>query len=354
MVLPLSLDDLSPEWLTEALSSVSPGTVVDDVVVDSVIWGTATKAFLKVSYRERADDGPPEALCIKGCFQQDMRPLAGLGCRLEAAFYRDLAPAIGTTMLRTWYADFDEATNQGVVITDDLRAAEVSFGQAGMAYSVDEVAAGLELQAAWHGRTWDRSGPASAPWLTVGSSFFRHAMENFLMQPEHWAKFLQLPQTDALVDGLENRERMIRAVRWRWQLDDAGVLCLNHGDAHIGNTYRVAGEAAPRFLDWQVFSLGPWADDVAYFMVGSLNIEDRRQHEEELVRHYLKALAATGAPAPSFDEAMQTLRGHHLHGVLWAMCPPEMQDPADVAEMAGRHAQAALDHGTLAVLEAGC
>jgi hypothetical protein len=32
---------------------------------------------------------------------------------------------------------------------------------------------------------------------------------------------------------------------------------------------------------------------------------------------------------------------------MWAFVPPEMQNPDDCAEMARRHVQAAVDHGTL-------
>lgn len=73
--------------------------------------------------------------------------------------------------------------------------------------------------------------------------------------------------------------------------------------------------------------MGPWSIDVAYFMVGSLSIVDRQHHEDALLRH-------------------------HLHGVMWAFCPPQMQDPDARAEMPRRHVQAAADHETLAILEA--
>jgi hypothetical protein len=102
-----------------------------------------------------------------------------------------------------------------------------------------------------------------------------------------------------------------------------------------------------------VVSLGPWSIDVAYFMVGSLSIVDRQHHEDALLRLYLDVPGGYGAPAPTFDEGMAALRRHHLHGVMWAFCPPQMHDPDDCAEMARRHVQAAVDHETLAVLEAG-
>jgi hypothetical protein len=352
MTLPRTLGDLTPDWLTRALSSRAPGTVVDTIEIESVIWGTATKVFLKVTYANRDPDGPNEALCAKGGFQEELRDVAGVGYRLEAAFYRDIAPHLGVPLLPCWFAGADESTNQGLIVTDDLRAHKAEFGRAGKCYGVDEVAAGLELQAAWHARTWDRSGPAAAPWLTVGSPFFRHAMGSLFHLPEHWDTHLRMPQTDSLPEPLRDRDRFIAAMHRQWEIDDRSVPCLSHGDAHIGNTYRIPGQIAPRFLDWQVLSLGPWSIDVAYFMVGALSIADRQHHEDALLRHYLDALGGFGAPAPTFDEAMAALRRHHLHGVMWAFCPPQMQDPDDCAEMARRHVQAAVDHETLAVLEA--
>jgi hypothetical protein len=353
MTLPRTLDDLTPQWLTTALSSRAPGTVVDSVAIESVIWGTATKVFLKVTYADRGDDGPGEALCVKGGFQEELRDVAGVGYRLEAAFYRDIAAHLGVPLPACWFAAVDESANQGLFVTDDLRAHHAEFGRGGMHYRVDEVAAGLELQAIWHARTWDRSGPAAAPWLSVGSPFFRHAMSSMFHLRQHWDALLQLPQTDSLPDELRDRERVVAAMHRQWEIDDHCVPCLSHGDAHIGNTYRIPGQVAPRFLDWQVLSLGPWSIDVAYFMVGSLTIADRQRHEEELLAHYLDVLGGHGAPAPTFDEAMSALRRHHLHGVMWAFCPPQMQDPDGCAEMGRRHVQAAVDHETLAVLETG-
>lgn len=348
--LPTTIDDLTADWLSAALEYATPGIVVDEVTVDSVIWGTATKVFLSVAYGKCPEDGPGSKLCVKGGFQEDLRQIAGIGYRLEAAFYRDIAPHLDVPLPRSWFAAVDEQSNQGLVVLDDLRSDSATFGRAGLAYTVDEVAAGLELQATWHARTWDRSGPGAPSWLTIGSPFYRGAMDNMYLVPQHWDHFLDLPQTRALDESLRDRARVTRGLHRQWEIDDAATLCLSHGDAHIGNTYRVPGDPAPRFLDWQVFSLGPWSVDVAYFMVGSLDVTMRRQNEEDLLRHYLEVLGGHGVPAPSFDAAMLAVRRHHLHGLMWAFCPPEMQDPLDCAEMAYRHATAATDHDTLAVL----
>lgn len=39
---------------------------------------------------------------------------------------------------------------------------------------------------------------------------------------------------------------------------------------------------------------GPWYLDVGYHIASALTVEDRRAHEDELVRHYLDRLVAAG------------------------------------------------------------
>ena len=126
--LPTDLTGLSPQWLTAALAERSPGTVVRDVAVESVIWGTATKVFLEVDYSQRPQDGPPDSLCVKGGFQDELRAIVGAGYQIEANFYRDIAPALESGLPRCWYAGASPEQNQGLVITDDLRSDGAAFG----------------------------------------------------------------------------------------------------------------------------------------------------------------------------------------------------------------------------------
>src|SRR5436309_2346984 len=105
MSMPTRVDELTPRWLSTALSVRTPGTLVESVDVESVIWGTATKVFLRVAYARRPENGPPETLCVKGGFQDDLREVAGVGYRQEAGFYRDIAPHLDVPLPRTWYAD---------------------------------------------------------------------------------------------------------------------------------------------------------------------------------------------------------------------------------------------------------
>jgi aminoglycoside phosphotransferase (APT) family kinase protein len=113
---------------------------------------------------------------------------------------------------------------------------------------------------------------------------------------------------------------MDTAERALFRLQASSVHALSHGDAHIGNTYLDA-DRQPGFYDWQTFCLAPPLDDVSYFIAGAMTVADRRTHEQDLLRHYLSALAALGAPTPSWDEAWLTYRTYQAHGFFWAVLP---------------------------------
>ena len=348
--LPLEVDALGPEWLSGALSIRHPGTEVAATEIESITWGTATKVFLRADYAARPEDGPPAELCVKGGFQEELRPVAGGGYQIEAGFYRDIAPRLRAATPSCWYADDDPDHNQGLVILDDLRATGARFGSPREAWSIDDVAAALELHAGWHASTWDRTGAGATQWLTVGSPLFRSVVTSWL-EEDHWNDYAARPQTAPLDDALRDRTR-VRAAVWRqWALDDSSTLALSHGDPHVGNTY-IDPDRGPLFLDWQTICLAPWSDDVTYFVVGALSVEDRRAGERDLLRHYLEALAAAGGPALGFDEAWREYGRHHLHGVMFSFCPPEMQDEDVCTIMAERYGAAASDHDTLRQLEA--
>jgi hypothetical protein len=347
--LPKTPDDLTTEWVARALGSSTGREVVDSVVVD-VQWGTATKVMLRVGYAgARGPDGPPERLCVKGGLDERLAGFDTSECyRIEAAFFADLAPTIDATIPRCWYTARDEQT--GIVILDDLAAAGCTFGTPTQPWTPDLVAAALEVQAAWHAPFWGTK-PGTLDWLAVGSPSLR-AASAVLLGEEHWKQTFNAAGAPARGRETDDRERVVRAIRKLWELDDSGPLTLAHGDAHLGNAY-VDGQGRPGFLDWQCVCLGPALWDVAYFIGGALSCEDRRAHERRLLEHYLDALAAGGGPRIGFDEAWRSYVHHIVHGFHWAVTPPVMQSPENVAAMAARYVAAIDDHDAVtAVLRA--
>ena len=331
--LPLTTDEVTAGWLADALDAG-----VERAETTGIVWGTATKVLLEVTYAG-GEDRYPARLCVKGGFVPELLGIMGPGYQAEARFYRDVAPRLGAGVPRCFFAALDDTTGQGVVVLEDLAAAGARFCDARRPLSPDQVAAGLDMLAAWHARK-----DLDDPWL-AGNPHFR-PMVRGLLSPEHWDAHIGQTVSGPVLDVLTDRLRVGRAFDALWASEDTRPPTFVHGDANLTNVYLDAA-GAPRFLDWQFACRCDPLHDVALFLVGALSVEDRRTHEQALLRGYL---AARGEGAEPFDTAWDAYRRHPLHGVMYALTPEAMQ-PADVrAALADRFAQAAVDLETLAAL----
>lgn len=348
MNLPLCVEEITPEWLSAALSAWTPGTRVAAIETLAVLRGSATKVRIVAHYASRSEGGPPTALCIKGGFSEEIRKLTGSACQLEARFFAQVARALPIRLPRCWYAAVDSERNQGIVILEDLVEAGAHFGDPLHPWSADQVAAALEVQASWHGHTWATT-TLRYPSLPVGSPV--RVLAKWLLGADNWRRTLCEPHAARLPAPLRDRGRVGRATVAMWaQQDQSSLRCLSHADPHLGNTY-LDWQGRPGFLDWQTACLAPPIDDVAYFIGGSLTVEDRRAHERTLLQHYLEVLAANRGVRLSFDDVWREFRRDQMHGFLWVLTPAAMQSPERVAAMSERHATAIIDHETLQLLD---
>jgi hypothetical protein len=341
--LPMTTDALTADWLGRAL-----GVAVEEFRTDEVIWGTATKVLVDVQFADR-DGDIPAALCIKGGFDERLRALgeANDAYRLEARFFGELAAKLPVALPRTYYCGVADETAQGVVIMEDLRSRKGRFGEPCEPVTADEVASGLEMQAQWHAATWG-DAQAFAPWLSVGSSSVRSAA-NMLLSEGFWDHHRAQVESPKVPPVLDDRARMLRAFQALWAYEDAQPGALSHGDAHLGNTH-ISSDGDVTFIDWQGVCIAPWSYDVAYFITGALTVEDRRNHERDLLAHYRAALVGAGGPQLSPDGCFAAYRRHALHGFLWALTPPVMQTAERVQAMSVRHLAAIEDLESVALL----
>jgi len=342
--LPLAEEDLTPEFLGQAL-----GHDIASLAPSGTIRGTGTKLFFDVTYTDADSDGPA-SICVKGGFGEQVRSFGVAEAYvLEAIFYGDIAARTTLRLPTCFYAAIDDQRTQGIVILEDLRGTGYTFGEPTQPWTPEAVAAGLEQQAMWHAATWNAAADAQGGLgLAVGSTSVRAAAP-FLFSAEHVDRQRSVPELAPLFTHLPDAVGFQAAFSALWAWDDAQNLCLAHGDAHVGNTF-LDTAGAPGFLDWQCLCLGPWSYDVAYFLVGALEIADRREHQEELLRGYLKNLKAHGGPDLPYEQAFDAYRRSNLHGTFWALTPPEMQPIERVSIMAERHVAAVVDLDTFGAL----
>jgi Phosphotransferase enzyme family len=349
-VLPRTVADITAEWLTEVLSKRHPGVVVTALKRSETIAGTGTKVVLDLTFNDiGAAAGVLDHLVLKGGFTGHQYTEVSTGAN-EARFYRDIAPRLTVNIARCEYADFDSDSGLGIVAIEDLRRRPVEFGRATKPVSPDTAAAMVSVMAAVHaapGVGPHRSGFPVYP--DFHPSLLDPENPAAIWSPAAWATRMQMPVADSVPHRLRDHAVLEHSVRTMWKTQGALEPCLIHGDTHLGNWFFDPARG-PGLIDWQQTMSGPWTKDFQECIVASLEIEDRRAHERDLLALYLQRRAEYGARAPSFDDAWLAYRRSVLESVLWAGIPEEMQ-PADInAACTERGSAAVVDLDTLASL----
>ncbi len=308
---PRSLAELTPSWLTLAIANRCPGALVGAIEVGEVAAGTNRRASVRLAYTEGL--GPSSvfikmqgrmlhrlALVALGALAAEAR-LAASG--LELPLDHPVAYASGVDWPRL-------AT---VVVMDDVVTDGGRPNDAGTALEVSEVEAGLDGLARLHAAYWDKRLPPalgflrpwrlSRRWAPLSRSSLSRGLRRLeeAGQPE-----LFPPRLDAA--GLE------RQFRHSATLAATGPQTVLHGDPHPGNTYALPGNRTG-FYDWQLVRTGNWSHDVGYFLVSSLDVADRRRHEEELLNRYLDALRRAGVDGPASGDAWRRYRATPAFGL---------------------------------------
>ncbi len=331
-----------------------PGTEVTASQQDRVIYGTATKIRVCLSYNEAGRNASlPEALWVKLGLGEHRHLMAP--CYYdEMRFYRDLQPRLRVNSPACYFAGHDPEADQSVVILEDLTARGARIWRATDTLTYAQAAAFLDAQAAYHATFWDSpefEEAGSLDWLvTHGRDQTTMGYAETHLAREAWASCMREPRGVVLPRVLQDRDWMERAFRELIELDQRRPYCFLHSDTHIGNMYTEAS-GRPGFLDWQVFRKGPWAHDVTYFIVSALDLVDRRQWEKPLLAHYLARLEAHGGRAPAFDDAWLAYRRQIIWGLFfWAVNPLAFQPEAVDTVYSARFGMAAIDVGTREVI----
>lgn len=286
---PTALEDLlRPDWLAAALDDVREDERIVHVEQLDRSQTLAHKVRFAVTL-ERPEGGRRiRTYCVKGHFDDGPDTLL-----TEAHVYRELLPQVGVRAPRAYYTGIDESTGRSLIIMDDVQSDGGRFQSAHQPYALETCRDALAQLARLHAATWADERWA-VDWLaprfsTMAQLFPTEALQKLLDDGRG-------ADVDAeLLDARRLQQAMTLAAA-------APPTCVIHGDTHSGNVYLDTADRAC-WLDWQITQRGHWSTDVSYHIATVLDVEDRRAHEEELLRGYLDELAALGVEPPDWDEA---------------------------------------------------
>jgi hypothetical protein len=347
VALPQRVDEITADWLTAALGDAFPGVRVTTLRQAAFIDGTAQKVRYELGYASQHRAGPP-SLWVKGGFDPKGAH-QGDAFANEVRFFQDLAPRLQINTPGCFFGGIDAASNNGVLVLEDLLHRRARFGRPTQPLSPEEALAVLTLQARLHARFWRSDEVRALPWLKPGGAIAGAGMVDQYFG--YWDAAMSLPRARWLGPGQRTRERVQSAMHRLMRDMREAPICVIHGDSQVGNVFFEPGGAAG-YLDWQHCMLGHWGFDVAGFLITALEVADRRVHERDMLAHYLRELAAGGVPAPSLAEAWQDYARYALWCFMWVMCPVEAH-PEDVCSANAERACTAMeDLGTLEALGA--
>jgi aminoglycoside phosphotransferase (APT) family kinase protein len=350
---PGSAEEIDAAWLSEALADRHPGAQVESVEIVDRAEVTNSHAWLRIRYapseqpiaegQSGGRGGLPESLFCKLLPMDPSRRVAiahtQMGLR-EARFYDDLASKLSLRVPQAHVVRYeDDEGGAFVLLLEDLIESGCTVSTGPESPSPDAAAKALEDLAAMHVRFEDPGVrrreaswvPEPDPPSDYGSMRLQEGLDH------HRDK---LSDAFAELSALYIEQRDALHTLWK-----QGPKTVIHGDTHIGNLFDDHGVIG--FLDWGLVVVSTPLRDVSYFLNMCLSIEDRRAHEQELIRHYLDVRRVLGGAPISFDEAW---RAHRIQAAYLAPASCQIVTfPEDATERRKRFAAAFLARAEAAI-----
>lgn len=314
LTVPRSWDEVTPGWMTGALARRFPGALVNTVELATVEEGTNRRARALLTWSPGMPGAAPASVFVK----LSGRPSHRLALAVLGALPNEARLADGDSDLPLEHPDLygggvDWGRLAAVVVMEDVTARGARANRATAPLAVEAVRDGLVGLARLHAAHWGRPSTSQLafvrPWR-LGRALSAVSIAHLA----HGLRRLDAQVAEGGARRALSPWRLGREFRESTLLTSRGVPTLLHGDPHPGNTYTL-GEHRTGFFDWQLVRAGHWSHDVAYFLVSSLRVADRRLVERTLLASYLETLDAAGAPAPRFDAAWLSYRAGAAFGL---------------------------------------
>lgn len=338
-------DELSAEWLEGALGRSG----VELVGTERIGTGQMSQNHRVVFTADGEREGEAESVVIKLASDDPTSRATGVGMGAyfrEIAFYRNLADRIGGPLPQCYLAEYDPGEGWFTLVLEDIEGATQGDQIAGC--GVDEARLALRELARVHAPVMGDLVLSTADYLNQPNPLNQEVLTALL------PAFLERYSDRIAPEHAEVCERFV-AVSDAWAAEQRPPLGLVHGDYRLDNL--LFGDDECKVVDWQTMTWGPPLTDAAYFIGGGLRVDDRRAHEEELLRAYHEQLVAQGVRDLSWESCWEEYRRAAFHGIVMTVAASmvvQRTERGDDMFMAWleRNAQQILDLDALSLLPA--
>ncbi len=341
-------EELTVEWLTEVLRAGGHLDGAAVVAVDARPLGTGQMCDslrMRLTY-----DGPtdaPTALVAKLPAADETSRVTAATLRSyekEVRFYEQLAAGLPIPTPTVFHAALDDDDlSRFVLLLQDLAPAEQGDQLVGCTPAVASDA--VRELVGLHAPRWGDPALAGIEWLR-GDRETGITMMSMLL-PTLWAGFTERYDADLGPDvraaGADLFEHLLA-----YLTPTGGPETVVHGDYRLDNLLLTPGGGVAGVVDWQTCTVGPALSDVAYFIGAGLSAEDRRAHEDALVRDYHHGLEAAGVTGYDWEQCWTDYRRGTFAGLLMAVAASMLVERTERGDemfltMAARHSAHARD-----------
>jgi hypothetical protein len=340
-------EDVTGEWIGAVLrgSGAAPeNAVVTGFEPAAIGTGQMSESYrLQLGWDQSVPAGPASVVLKVAASDQTSRSTGiGLGIyEREVLFYQQAAPRIGGPVADCHLALYDAQEGWFTLVLED--AAPAAQGDQIAGCTVEEAGLAMRELARLHGPVWNDEQLGAAGWLNQPS------VVNQALVAQLLGGFLERYDSRIAPEHRAVAERFVARLD-PWLADRTAPFSIVHGDYRLDNVlFGRPGSPRPlTVVDWQTVSWGAPLLDASYFLGAGLNVDDRRAHEQALVRQYYEGLLELGVEGFAWEECWEEYRRYTFHGVLMAVIAPmlvvrtERGDDMFMTSIA-RHAQQIID-----------
>ncbi len=312
LAVPRDLQEITPLWLTEALSFLRqrPGLSVTGYSAEAIVEGKGfmNRLFrLELEYDSDSTDLPRSAIAKLPSADPMLRTIFDrLGQnRREVMFYREVADRASLGTPASYHCGIDLPSEDTVLLLEDLSNGRQGNSVAGC--SVDEARTCLVQLAGFHAAWWESPRLESLHWMPLREAETESYLEIYA---DAWASLMEkagpgMPQKLRVLG--DRLAPLVRELKSRLTKPPRTIV---HGDYRLDNCFFPAKPDGRQVVvfDWEFCVRGRGAYDVATFISEAFSPGQRREQEMGLLREYLSALEEAGVRGYSFEECIYDYR----------------------------------------------
>jgi hypothetical protein len=288
-MIPKCVDDLTPEWLTDAIDASGQVTSVTSEPLGVGVGLVGQLFRLQLTWSGVGPSVVIAKLAAEGDESRFVATVLNMYGR-EHGFYEELSAHTRLAHPHCYFTAHDPVTQDSVLLLEDVSSRGEMRDQVAGA-RLAEVGPAIDALAEFHAGWWESPELAEHAWVKrLVDDPYPAAVQ--MAYSAGWPN-VQAMYPDLCVDDVQRLgDRYADLVPALFAKLSEPPLVLSHADYRLDNLF-FGADGFPVVVDWQLIDRSVGPRDLAYLVTQSLEIDDVAEYQAALDR-YLSALRTRG------------------------------------------------------------